>query len=67
MYFTTFTYNTVGQGQNLLRDLKIAQQNKLSPKCTFVTQMIGCLFGALLNWVMMTRCDISSPCYSTWF
>jgi OPT family oligopeptide transporter len=53
MYFTTYTYNSITQGWQLLRDLKLAQQNKLSPKVTFTTQVIGCIFGALLNYVMM--------------
>jgi len=53
MYFTTYTYNTLSQSFLLLRDLKLAQQNKLSPKVAFTTQIIGCLFGALLNYVMM--------------
>ena len=53
MYFTTYTYSGIQQGWYLLRDLKLAQQNKLSPKCAFATQMIGCIFGALLNYVMM--------------
>ncbi|KAK5991876.1 Sexual differentiation process isp4-like protein [Cladobotryum mycophilum] len=53
MYFTTYTYNALSQGFLLLRDLKLAQQNKLSPKATFVSQVIGCVVGALLNYVMM--------------
>jgi hypothetical protein len=53
MYFTTYTYNVLGQSGLLLRDLKLAQQNKLSPKAAITTQVIGCLFGALLNYVMM--------------
>ncbi|RDW63662.1 hypothetical protein BP6252_11207 [Coleophoma cylindrospora] len=53
MYFLVLTYNALQQGQYLLRDLKLAQQTKLSPKCTFTTQIIGCVFGALLNYVMM--------------
>lgn len=53
MYFTTYTYNGLQQGWYLLRDLKLGQQNKLSPKAAFTTQMIGCIFGALLNFVMM--------------
>ncbi|KAM5354772.1 hypothetical protein ACJ41O_001418 [Fusarium nematophilum] len=53
MYFTTFTYNGLTQGFLLLRDLKLAQQNKLSPKATFTTQVMGCVLGALLNYVMM--------------
>jgi OPT family oligopeptide transporter len=53
MYFTVFTFNAVQQGEYLLRDLKLAQQCKLSPKATFTTQMMGCVFGAILNYVMM--------------
>ncbi|KAI7762556.1 hypothetical protein LZL87_008902 [Fusarium oxysporum] len=53
MYFTSYTYNALSQGFLLLRDLKLAQQNKLSPKATFTTQVIGCILGALLNYVMM--------------
>lgn len=53
MYFTTFTFNALQQGQYLLRDLKLAQQNKLSPKVTYTTQVIGCIFGACLNYVLM--------------
>jgi len=60
MYFTTYTYNGIGQGWYLLRDLKLAQQNKLSPKCAFATQVIGCLFGACLNYVMMISYVIPS-------
>lgn len=55
MYFTSYTYNALSQGFLLLRDLKLAQQNKLSPKATFTTQVIGCILGALLNYVMMIR------------
>ncbi|RDW59135.1 hypothetical protein BP5796_12059 [Coleophoma crateriformis] len=53
MYFLVLTFTALQQGQYLLRDLKLAQQTKLSPKCTFATQVIGCIFGALLNYVMM--------------
>lgn len=60
MYFTSYTYNALTQGFLLLRDLKLAQQNKLSPKATFTTQVIGCILGALLNYVMMIRYLLSS-------
>ncbi|KAJ5891675.1 uncharacterized protein N7473_007903 [Penicillium subrubescens] len=53
MYFKTYSYNALSQGWLLLRDLKLAQQNKLSSKATFVTQVIGCIMGALLNYVTM--------------
>ena len=55
MYFLVLTFNSMQQGQYLLRDLKLAQQAKLSPKCTFTTQVIGCVFGAVLNYIMMQR------------
>ncbi|KAI8648228.1 hypothetical protein NCS57_01490700 [Fusarium keratoplasticum] len=62
MYFTSYTYNALTQGFLLLRDLKLAQQNKLSPKATFTTQVIGCILGALLNYVMMISIvDNQSP------
>jgi hypothetical protein len=38
MYFTTYTYSGIQQGWYLLRDLKLAQQNKLSPKCAFMVR-----------------------------
>lgn len=53
MYFTLFTYNAQSQGTLLLRDLKLAQYVHLSPIATFTFQMIGCIIGALLNYVMM--------------
>ncbi|KAG1891164.1 OPT oligopeptide transporter protein-domain-containing protein [Suillus subluteus] len=45
--------NTVGQASLLLRDLKIAQYAKLPPRAAFVAQIIGTLFGAVLNYVLM--------------
>ena len=53
MYFTLFGYNSVVQGQLLLRDLKIAQYAKLPPRCTFTAQMVGTVIGAIFNYVMM--------------
>ncbi len=53
MYFNVYTFNATQQGQYLLRDLKLAQQVKLSPKCTYTTQILGCIFRALLNYLMM--------------
>jgi len=52
-YFTCYTYNALQMGQLLARDLKLAQYTHLPPKCTFLVQMIGCIVGALFNWVMM--------------
>ncbi|KAF7973862.1 hypothetical protein HWV62_14070 [Athelia sp. TMB] len=53
MYFVLFGYNSVTQGQLLLRDLKIAQYTKLPPRAAFVAQIVGTLFGAVLNFVLM--------------
>jgi uncharacterized membrane protein len=51
-YFTLFGYNTVGQGLLLLRDLKLGQYAKLSPRCTFTMQMVGTLVGSVLNYII---------------
>ncbi|KAJ3903968.1 OPT oligopeptide transporter protein-domain-containing protein [Lentinula edodes] len=53
MYFVLFSYNSVNQAQLLLRDLKIAQYTKLPPRAAFTAQIIGTLFGAILNYVLM--------------
>lgn len=53
MYFTTYAYNSVSQGFLLLRDIKLSTLTKLSPKATFTVQVIGCVVGALLNYLMM--------------
>ncbi|RFU31628.1 hypothetical protein B7463_g4723, partial [Scytalidium lignicola] len=53
MYFTCFTFNSMQQAQLLARDLKLAQYVHLPPRHTFTVQVIGCVIGAILNWVMM--------------
>ncbi|KAH9040057.1 OPT oligopeptide transporter protein-domain-containing protein [Lactarius pseudohatsudake] len=53
MYFVLFSYNSVTQAQLLLRDLKIAQYTKLAPRAAFTAQIIGTLFGSILNYIMM--------------
>ncbi|PYI13003.1 OPT superfamily oligopeptide transporter [Aspergillus japonicus CBS 114.51] len=53
LYFTCFTYNSLQQGQVLAKDLRLAQQVHLSPRCTFFVQVSGCIIGALFNYVMM--------------
>ena len=40
MYFVLFGYNSVLQGELLLRDLKFAQYAHLAPRTTFVMQMV---------------------------
>ncbi|KAJ7650113.1 OPT oligopeptide transporter protein-domain-containing protein [Roridomyces roridus] len=53
MFFVLFSYNSVTQAQLLLRDLKIAQYTKLPPRAAFFAQIVGTLFGAVLNFVLM--------------
>jgi OPT oligopeptide transporter protein len=53
MYFTCFSYNTLTQGEILAKDLRLAQNVHLSPRCTFFVQMAGCIIGALFNYIMM--------------
>ena len=52
MYFTVFGYLVISS-QLLLRDLKLAQLAHLSPRCTFTAQMLGCVIGAIFNYIMM--------------
>lgn len=52
-YFTCYTFNALQQGEILAKDMKLAQYAHLPPRCTFIVQIIGCMVGALFNWVMM--------------
>lgn len=52
-YFTCYTYNALQQGQILAKDIKLAQYAHLPPRLTFLVQVIGCLVGAMFNWIMM--------------
>ena len=52
-YFTCYTYNSLQQGQLLAKDVKLAQYCHLPPRVTFLVQVMGCIVGALFNWVMM--------------
>lgn len=54
MYFTVFGYNGVAQGQLLAQDLKLAQFAHLGFRATFVFQVLGCVIGAVFNYVIMT-------------
>ncbi|KAI9452352.1 OPT oligopeptide transporter protein-domain-containing protein [Lactarius psammicola] len=53
MYFVLFSYNSVTQAGLLLKDLKIAQYTKLPPRAAFTAQIIGTMFGSILNYIMM--------------
>jgi len=53
MYFTCYSYNALAQAQVLAKDLKLAQYVHLSPRATFVAQIMGCILGALFNFIIM--------------
>ncbi|KAJ5832835.1 peptide transporter MTD1 [Penicillium riverlandense] len=53
LYFTCYTYNSLQMGQVLAKDLRLAQNVHLSPRCTFFVQVGGCVVGALFNYIMM--------------
>jgi hypothetical protein len=48
-YFTCFTYNTTQQAELLAKDLRLAQQNHIPPRTTFVLQIVGCLVGGIFS------------------
>jgi OPT oligopeptide transporter protein len=48
MFFVLFGYNSVVQGQLLLRDLKFAQYAHLAPRATFTMQLVR-----LKSWMYM--------------
>lgn len=52
-YFTCYTFNATQQAQLLAKDLRLAQYSHLPPRITFVVQIIGCIVGGLMNWVIM--------------
>ncbi|KAF2665474.1 OPT superfamily oligopeptide transporter [Microthyrium microscopicum] len=53
MYFVLFGYNSVVQGQLLVRDLKFAQYAHLAPRCTLAMQLMGTLIGSIASYLMM--------------
>ncbi|KAF2673865.1 OPT superfamily oligopeptide transporter [Microthyrium microscopicum] len=53
MYFVLFGYNSVSQGQLLIKDLKFAQYTHLSPRCTFTMQMVGTIVGSIFSYIIM--------------
>lgn len=53
MYFVLFGANAQAQALGLVNSLKLGQYGKLSPRCTFTVQIMGTLFGAVVNYVLM--------------
>ncbi|RKF62996.1 Oligopeptide transporter 6 [Erysiphe neolycopersici] len=54
MYFVLFGANTQTQALNLISSLKFGQYGKLSPRCTLIVQIIGAIFGAIINFFVMS-------------
>lgn len=53
IYFVLFGANAQAQALYLIHNLKLGQYGKLSPKFTFTVQIIGTMFGAVLNYALM--------------
>ncbi|KAJ3760526.1 OPT oligopeptide transporter [Lentinula raphanica] len=52
MYAALYGSQPTVQGIMLLGDLKLGQYLKIPPKINFLVQVLGCVVGALLNYVM---------------
>ncbi|KAJ3983558.1 OPT oligopeptide transporter protein-domain-containing protein [Lentinula detonsa] len=52
MYAALYGSQPTVQGIMLLGDLKLGQYLKIPPKINFLVQVLGCVIGALLNYVM---------------
>ncbi|KAJ7890764.1 OPT oligopeptide transporter [Mycena leptocephala] len=53
MYGALYGGQPTVQGINLLSDLKLGQYLKIPPKVNFLVQIMGCIVGALLNYIIM--------------
>jgi OPT family oligopeptide transporter len=54
MYFVLFGANAQSQALFLIENLKLGQYGKLSPRCTFTVQILGTVFGAIINYILMS-------------
>jgi len=54
MYFVLFGANAEAQALALVESLKLGQYGKLSPKCTFTVQIMWTVFGAIMNYILMS-------------
>ncbi|KAI5830925.1 OPT superfamily oligopeptide transporter [Schizophyllum commune Tattone D] len=53
MYAALYGGQPTVQGIKLLGDLKLGQYVKIPPRVNFLVQILGCIVGAVLNYVMM--------------
>lgn len=52
LYFYAWSHSTIAQVINLSNDLKMGQYLKVPPRTMFVTQVVGTVFGAFLNYAI---------------
>lgn len=52
LYFYAWSHSTIAQVINLSNDLKMGQYLKIPPRSMFITQVIGTVFGAFLNYAI---------------
>ncbi|KZT33595.1 OPT superfamily oligopeptide transporter [Sistotremastrum suecicum HHB10207 ss-3] len=53
MYANLFGNSTSFQTLYMLQDLKLGQYNKIPPRLTFASQMLGSIIGSIFNYTMM--------------
>lgn len=52
LYFFGWSHSTIAQAINLSNDLKLGQYLKIPPRAMFITQVLGTVFGAFLNYAV---------------
>ncbi|KAJ1023605.1 hypothetical protein NDA16_003222 [Ustilago loliicola] len=52
LYFYAWSHSTIAQVINLSNDLKLGQYLKIPPRSMFITQVVGTVFGAFLNYAI---------------
>lgn len=52
LYFYAWSHSTIAQVINLSNDLKMGQYLKIPPRAMFVSQIVGTVFGAFLNYAI---------------
>ncbi|SAM83180.1 related to peptide transporter Mtd1 [Ustilago bromivora] len=52
LYFYAWSHSTIAQVINLCVDLKLGQYLKIPPRSMFITQVLGTVYGAFLNYAV---------------
>ena len=52
LYFYAWSHSTIAQVINLCNDLKMGQYLKIPPRAMFISQIVGTVFGAFLNYAI---------------